>query len=177
MLEDELDRVVDEMQGRYYGKYRGRVVDNQDPLKRGSVQVQVSSVLGEVSVWALPCVPYAGPQVGLFSIPPIGAAVWVEFEGGRTDFPIWTGCFWAEGEIDSSDADPDVFFWRTPAGFLRMKKSEGTIELETDGGTSIVLSATEIKLDGKTIKQTAGASSTELGASGFDAMGGALTVL
>jgi hypothetical protein len=177
MLDDMIERVVDQLQQQYFGKYRGKVVDNNDPLKRGGVRVRVPSVLGEIDVWALPCVPYAGPKVGFHAIPPVDAGVWVEFEGGDVNFPIWVGCFWAEGEIDSADADPGVFFFRTPAGFIRMKKDDGTIEIETDGGTSIVLSATEIKVDGKTIKHTAGGSATELGAAGFDAMNGALKVM
>jgi hypothetical protein len=176
MAEIALERLLDELQQRFLGKFRGKVVDNSDPLKRGSVEVLVPAVLGETSVWALPCVPYAGPQVGLYAIPPVGAGVWVEFEGGDTGYPIWTGCFWAEDEIDASDADPGVFFFRTPAGFIRMKQADGSIEIETDGGTSIVMNATEIKVDGKSIKHAAAASATELGASGFDAMSGALTV-
>jgi len=177
MLDDMIERMVDQLQQQYFGKYRGKVVDNNDPLKRGGVRVRVPAVLGEIDVWALPCVPYAGPKVGFHAIPPVDAGVWVEFEGGDVNFPIWVGCLWAEGEIDSADADPGVFFFRTPAGFIRMKKDDGTIEIETDGGTSIVLSATEIKVDGKTIKHTAGGSATELGAAGFDAMNGALKVM
>ena len=48
------------------------------------------------SGWALPAVPYAGDGVGFFMIPPIGASVWIEFEHGDPDYPIWTGCFWAD---------------------------------------------------------------------------------
>lgn len=177
MLEEQLERLIEEAEHRRYGKYRGYVVTNQDPELLGSIEVSVPAVLGETRVWALPCVPYAGKDVGFFAIPPVGAGVWVEFEGGNINYPIWTGCFWAKGEIDGADADPGVFFWRTPAGFIRLKEADGTIEIETQGGSSIVLSATEIKVDGKTIKQTAGAASTELGAAGFDAMGGALKVM
>ena len=42
----------------------------------------------------MPCVPYAGSGVGFFAVPPVGANVWVEFEGGDPDYPIWSGCFW-----------------------------------------------------------------------------------
>jgi len=80
---------------RFYGKHRGTVANNVDPLMMGRVQVSVPTVLGEGSLsWAMPCVPYAGPGVGWFAIPPTGANVWVEFEGGDPDFPIWVGCFW-----------------------------------------------------------------------------------
>ncbi|MCW3848703.1 phage baseplate assembly protein V [Sphingomonas sp. LB-2] len=84
---------------QFWGKYRGTVVDNEDPLMLGRLQVSAPMVLGEVlTAWAMPCVPYAGMQVGFYMMPPVGAAVWVEFEGGEPDYPIWTGCYWREGE-------------------------------------------------------------------------------
>jgi len=79
----------------YYGKYRGTVVQNLDPEQIGRVQVQVPDVLkNAVSSWAMPCIPVAGIQAGCFMVPPIGSQVWVEFEKGNPDFPIWTGGFW-----------------------------------------------------------------------------------
>jgi Type VI secretion system/phage-baseplate injector OB domain len=84
---------------QFWGKYRGIVVGNEDPLMLGRIQVSVPQALGEVlTAWAMPCVPYAGLQVGFCMLPPIGAGVWVEFEGGDLDYPIWVGCFWREGE-------------------------------------------------------------------------------
>jgi uncharacterized protein involved in type VI secretion and phage assembly len=84
---------------QFYGKYRGKVIDNVDPKQIGCIRVSVPAVLGTgTQSWAYPCVPYAGLQTGFFSIPPIGANVWVEFEGGDPDHPIWTGCFWGPGE-------------------------------------------------------------------------------
>lgn len=79
---------------RYYGKYRGVVAQNLDPLKKGRIQVTVPDVNIAPSTWAMPCVPVAGPQMGMLSIPPMGAGVWVEFEKGDPDRPIWTGCWW-----------------------------------------------------------------------------------
>jgi hypothetical protein len=80
---------------RYYGKYRGLVQENIDPEQIGRVLVQVPDVLGEgISSWALPCVPAAGVQAGVFIVPPIESQVWVEFEQGDPDYPIWTGGFW-----------------------------------------------------------------------------------
>lgn len=84
---------------KQFGKYRGIVVHNEDPLRLGRIQVSVPQVLGEVlTAWAMPCVPYAGSQVGFCMVPPIDAGVWVEFEGGELEKPIWSGCFWREGE-------------------------------------------------------------------------------
>ncbi len=81
--------------GRFYGKYRATVFNNVDPEVRGRIQAIVPDVLGLVpSTYALPCVPVAGKGSGAFFVPEIGAGVWIEFEQGDPDYPIWTGCFW-----------------------------------------------------------------------------------
>ncbi len=80
---------------KFYGKYRGTVINNLDPMQIGRVQVIVPDVSHVVPTsWAMPCVPVAGKQSGTFMIPQIGAGVWVEFEQGDPDFPIWVGGFW-----------------------------------------------------------------------------------
>jgi len=80
---------------RFYGKYRGTVIENIDPQQIGRVILQVPDVLGELpSNWAMPCVPAAGIQSGIFIVPPIASQVWVEFEQGNPTAPIWTGGFW-----------------------------------------------------------------------------------
>ncbi len=80
---------------KYYGKYRGTVIQNVDPEQRGRIQAMVPDVSGLIpSTWAMPCVPIAGKQSGSYFVPQIGAGVWIEFEQGDPDYPIWTGCFW-----------------------------------------------------------------------------------
>jgi uncharacterized protein involved in type VI secretion and phage assembly len=84
---------------QYWGKYRGVVTDNQDPLKMGRVCAKVPDVLAEqVSTWAMPCLPMTGPQAGLFTAPPVGAGVWIEFEQGDPNKPIWCGGFWGSAQ-------------------------------------------------------------------------------
>ena len=78
---------------RYLGKYRGIVLQNFDPMGIGRIQVQVNGVFTLASSWAMPCFPVAGMQTGNIAVPPIGAGVWVEFEQGDPDYPIWTGCY------------------------------------------------------------------------------------
>ena len=79
----------------FYGKYRGVVLNNIDPLQIGRLMVQVPDVGGLApSSWAMPCVPIAGIQNGMVALPVIGSGVWVEYEQGDPDYPIWTGCFW-----------------------------------------------------------------------------------
>jgi hypothetical protein len=65
----------------------------------GRVLCAVPALPGMLLNWAMPCMPYAGLEEGFFAVPPEGANVWVEFEGGNPEFPIWTGCFWEELEI------------------------------------------------------------------------------
>ena len=84
---------------RFYGKYRGIVRNNEDPLGLGRIRAEVAVVYGSKLNWALPCTPYAGSGVGFYAIPPVGANVWLEFEGGDPNYPIWVGCFWDEGQV------------------------------------------------------------------------------
>ena len=83
------------MSERYFGKYRGLVLNNIDPMQMTRLQVQVPDVGGLIpATWAMPCVPVAGIQNGMVALPMIGSGVWVEFEQGDPDYPIWVGCFW-----------------------------------------------------------------------------------
>jgi cytoskeletal protein CcmA (bactofilin family) len=82
----------------YWGKWRGIVVSNIDPLELNRLLVEVPTLPSLATSYAMPCSPYGGIQVGLVLTPGIGANVWIEFENGDPSFPVWTGCFWLEGE-------------------------------------------------------------------------------
>lgn len=80
---------------QYYGKYRGTVINNVDPMQIARIQVLVPDVSGLApTTWALPCTPYGGINAGMFAVPAVGSGVWVEFEQGDPDYPIWVGTFW-----------------------------------------------------------------------------------
>jgi uncharacterized protein involved in type VI secretion and phage assembly len=111
----ELEKVVADLiqrvERRYFGKYRGVVVDNADPERLGRLKVKVPSVLGAdvVTGWALPCAPYGGDaNQGFFFIPETGAGVWVEFEEGDLEFPIWVGTYWSKPGGDSEVPKPNA---------------------------------------------------------------------
>ena len=95
-----------------YGKYRGTVMNNVDPEQIGRIQAIVPGVEGFIpSSWAMPCLPWGGINTGVFTVPPVGAGVWIEFEQGDPDYPIWTGCFWglvAERPVLSQMVPPGV---------------------------------------------------------------------
>lgn len=96
---DTLNDPARRSEGRYFGKYRGMVKDNKDPLGIGRILATLPAVPGMTLNWALPCSPYAGKDVGFYTIPPVGAKVWIEFEGGDPTYPLWSGCFWQKGEV------------------------------------------------------------------------------
>lgn len=85
-------------QRQYLGIYRGTVLQNVDPMQRGRLMLSIPDVLSiSPSSWAEPCVPLAGPTgppMGVYMVPPIGAGVWVQFEQGDANKPVWTGCRW-----------------------------------------------------------------------------------
>jgi len=105
MMHVEMQSYVERSTYKYFGKYPGIVVDNKDPLKLGRLRLRVPSLFTDdpsgaqsdeaVTDWVLPCAPYGGSsEQGFFFVPDIGANVWVEFEEGRLDSPIWVGTFW-----------------------------------------------------------------------------------
>lgn len=131
----------------FFGKFRGVVTDNHDPDGIGRIRARVPDATGERETgWALPALPYAGDSVGLFVLPPVGANVWIEFEGGDTELPIWTGCFWAPGEPPASEARQKVL--KTDVGTITLDDTAGAggITIETSAGMKITLGSSGIEI-------------------------------
>lgn len=156
---------------QFIGKYRGTVSDNQDPNGQGRLRVSVPDVYGtEDSGWAMPAFPYAGPQVGLYLIPPTGALVWVEFEHGDSEYPIWTGCFWGSRlEVPMAASGPDKKVLKTDNVTITIDDATGSggITIETITGMKIVMDTTAIELttgQGASVKLTAATVSVNSGA-------------
>jgi len=155
---------------RFYGKFRGVVTDNRDPLMLGRIKARVPDVFGsEDSGWALPSAPYAGNGVGLFLIPPGDASVWIEFEGGNPEYPIWSGCFWAQGELPATPAIPEVKVLKTDSATITLDDTPGAggVKIETTSGMKIEITLTGIEINngvGGSIKLTGPKVSTNDGA-------------
>lgn len=113
---------------KYYGLYRATVVNNVDPLQQGRIQVIVLGPGGPIpSTWADPCAPFAGIQAGIYVVPTIGAGVWIQFEQGDPDHPVWIGGWW--GSVAE-----------VPAMALAGNPASPSIVLQTTGQKSIVIS-------------------------------------
>jgi len=146
----------------FYGKYRGTVLSNVDPQQRGRLMLNVPDVLGSIpSSWAEPCVPLAGPTgppMGVYLVPPTGAGVWVEFEHGDPDYPIWVGCRWgSQADVPSvakqgNPADPNIVIQSLLQHLIMVSDmpptpATGGVILKSTTGASIVVNDSGIYID------------------------------
>jgi hypothetical protein len=161
--------ILEYIRSHYFGKYRGTVSDNEDPTNRGRLKVKVPAVLGDVEVWAMPCVPYAGDKVGFYSLPPTGSGVWVEFEAGDPSYAIWTGCFWADNELPDSSG-PDVKIWQTDSLTVRLDDSADELLIQNGSGSTLTV-------DSDGVVSEVGTNKLEVTAASVSINDGALEVI
>jgi len=168
--EQIIEELTDFVRNRFWGKYKGTVVSVGEGSELGLITARVAGVYGdEESPWALPAVPFAGSDHGFITLPEKDDGVWIEFEGGDSGRPIWTGYWWATGEMPS-DASPKKRALITPAGLkLIFDDDEGSIILTSAVGT-------EIKLTNDTITIKTGSAQIELNSQGINCNSGALEV-
>ena len=146
--EEILARLIERVEGRFFGKYRGQVIDNNDPDNLGRIKAKIPRVLGEEeSGWALPAFIYGGAsEQGLFALPDVGAGVWIEFEGGDLSYPVWTGTWYSSGAIpEAAQAGKKVF--KTKSGHkIVFDDDGGTVEFTDSNGNSITMDANTINI-------------------------------
>jgi uncharacterized protein involved in type VI secretion and phage assembly len=184
MEQDVLERLLDWVRTHYFGKYRGTVTDNDDPTSRGRLKVRVPAVLGDLEAWAMPCVPYAGAGVGFYCLPEPDANVWVEFEGGDPSYPVWTGCFWADGELpDQSNAA--IKIWKTESLTVRIDDDADELVIEASSGSKLTIAGDVVSESGGAthtvgsagVVSDGGGSKTEVTTVSFSVNSGALEVM
>ena len=136
--------------GLYYGVYRAIVTSTDDPANdgqpdpQGRVRVRVPSVGDgeDVSRLAYPIVPLAGDGYGLKAIPPVDGHVYVVFENGRLDIPLWFGGWWARNHMPEDLAPLEAFGLVTPQGhklILDGKSGQESIRVEHLNGAIVEL--------------------------------------
>ncbi|MFQ5858553.1 MAG: phage baseplate assembly protein V [Anaerolineae bacterium] len=163
---------------QFFGKYRGKVENNVDPQQMGRIQVSVPAVLGEGTLsWAMPCVPYAGSGVGFFAIPPNGANVWVEFEGGDPDYPIWSGCFWGMGEVPVLPALAFTKVLQTDAITLKLDDTPGVGGFTLEVKPPAVAVPVKLVCNASGVELSHGAASIKLTPASVSINNGALEVI
>ena len=130
---------------RFFGKYRGTVVNNVDPMQMGRIQAMVPDVSNVIpSTWAMPCFPVTGKQMGAWMIPQIGTGVWIEFEQGDPDYPIWSGCWFGSAA-------------EVPALALAAPPAVPNFVLQTQGQNTVMISDVPGPTGGILLKTTTGA--------------------
>lgn len=122
-IERTVVELAEQSRRLFYGKYKGIVADVDDPEALGRIKAQVPDVYHDlVSPWAKPSAPYAGPGLGLYAIPPVDAAVWIEFEKGDPSQPIWSGGWWDDRKLpkdqNNGDTKPALKILRSEQGLL-----------------------------------------------------------
>jgi uncharacterized protein involved in type VI secretion and phage assembly len=163
---------------RYYGKRRGKVENNVDPYQLGRVQVSCPDVFGDGRLsWAMPSVPYAGDGVGLFAIPPNGANVWVEFEAGDPDSPIWAGCFWGSGQVPAQPGTASMKVLKTDGLTLTINDTTGAGGVTLEVSSPVVASTLKIALDSSGIELSNGAGKIKISTASVSLNDGALEVI
>jgi uncharacterized protein involved in type VI secretion and phage assembly len=137
----------------FWGKFRGTVTSVDDPDRIGRIKARVADVYGDnESGWARPCAPFGGAQMGLFVLPKVGASVWVEFEHGDPDLPVWTGVFWNNASDRPSSLQPTasekVLIQTTGGHKITLDDgASGGITLETSNGQKLTLTQQGIEID------------------------------
>jgi uncharacterized protein involved in type VI secretion and phage assembly len=130
---------------RFYGKYRGTVINNVDPLQMGRIQAMVPDVSNVIpSSWAMPCFPVTGKQMGAWMIPQVGTGVWIEFEQGDPDYPIWSGCWFGSAA-------------EVPTLALAAPPAVPNFVIQTQGQNTIMISDVPGPTGGILLKTTTGA--------------------
>src|ERR1700722_19625196 len=143
----KLAQLAADYRDRFYGKYRGKVKTVMSGSDLGKLIVTLPEVYDDQdSPPAWPCVPYAGPKHGFVALPEQNDGVWVEFEAGDPSNPVWTGCWWADGDMPDP-ADTNVRTWASSGGLkIVMDDDAGELRLEHPGGAAIKLSDDGLQL-------------------------------
>jgi hypothetical protein len=164
MLVDMIQENGLEHLGRFYSRYRGIVMDNQDPEDKDKLLVYLPQI--DIRIWARSAGTIGGYLWGYkLNTPKPGEMVWVEFEKGNITSPVWHYHTWTIGQKPSELEGADTIGIVTPSGhkfilqdqdgILKINLKDGlAIEVDSDnlkvnfGDTSLESDGTDIKING-----------------------------
>lgn len=173
MLDGIIAEIKEFLETRYFGKYRG-IVDEVDEAT-GYIKAKVSKVWGDKvgKRWITPCVPFAGSKdgnhYGLVTLPVKGDGVWIEFEAGDEDSPIWTGFWWGKDEMPTQTK-------QQIRGLVTPEQLQFLMDDEAKEIKLIHPDGPEMKLTGSEIELKVGSKKIKLSSSGLDVNDGAFKV-
>jgi hypothetical protein len=145
--ESLLVNLAEQQRTRRFGKYRGQVKQVGTDDNFGCITALVPAVFGDQETpWALPALPFAGPQHGLVLLPEPGDGVWIEFEAGNTAVPIWTGFWWKKSEAPQPQAAKARLLATKPGHYVLLDEDNDKIVIHHPGGAEIAVGASEISL-------------------------------
>ncbi len=142
---------------RYFGFYRGFVVDNADPEKMGRVTVMVPGLLEPESGWAWPFAMGGPPQNGVWDVPKANAPVHVIFHQGDIDEPHWVHGWYARDhaptpvlEASAADAVNHIKAFETDRHLVVLDSLKNQVLVKDKvSGTLIAMSGDKIELGGE----------------------------
>jgi len=167
-MEGLLVELTERTRDRFYGKYRGLVTDVDDPDKMGRIIAQVPEVFEEQETpWAMPVVPFAGEGHGLVLLPEVGDGVWIEFESGDPSRPLWTGCWWGDGELPEPGGTKVRALVTTAGHKLVLDDDGGEVQLLHSGGAELKMTDDDITITigGAELKMTSSDITISVGGS------------
>jgi len=154
--------LLERVRNRFYGKYRGTVTQIDNKTLR--LKAKVPAVLADIETgWCVACVPYAGNKVGMAFLPEPGAGVWIEFEGGDVSYPIWSGCYWRDGETpDEADGTVKTFITGQDVKFIsgtqgsdsRVELTSDTASLKHGDSRTVVVDSDKVDVNGGALEVT-----------------------
>jgi uncharacterized protein involved in type VI secretion and phage assembly len=147
-MENLLVEVAEFIRDRFFGKYRGVVTDVDDPDNLGRIRASVPEIYGDEvdSPWALPCVPFAGQDHGLILLPEVGDGVWIEFEAGDISRPIWSGTWWASGEMPACGTASSRALVTSGGHKIILDDENGKLQLIHSGGAEMTMTDQDITI-------------------------------
>lgn len=147
LMEQTLADLVERVGSSYFGKYRGTVIDVDDPENQCRIRATVPSVLYDQPCgWAMPAAPFGGDGHGMVMLPKVGSGVWIEFEAGRLDNPIWSGAWWAVGQRPEPQG-PGVRVIVSEKGHqVVLDDDADEVTIAHGSGPTIKLTATELTI-------------------------------
>jgi len=175
VMEHSVVRLNERVATSFFGKYRGVVTNIDDPNNQCRIKARLEDPLqGQETGWALPVAPFAGDGHGMVMLPKVGSGVWIEFEAGQLQNPIWSGGWWASGQRPDPQGEQVRVIVSEHGHKLILDDAQD--ELRLVHGSSTEASPLEIKLTGSDIVLSCGLCEIKISADNISLNNGQIKI-